>query len=343
MSAKGLRLDWEFEPIKNSLKIVVVHPLEKEAPGVLLNYKKSHDMEVDEGPTLSILFTTFMAERQHYKPSTLRSYRETWRYIDQAFGPIPAMRITRHELAVFKSELASRYAPRTVNRIVGLLRGVMKFAFENGLAEANPAQQLHSLREETPDIDPFTWDELRAVFNALRGHHRQYYIAALWSGARPCELQALRWKDVSFATAELNINKARVRGKEGTPKTKRSRRIIPLIQPALEAFKTQHMKTGSDPYNYVFVTRGGDPITKHMDEIWKKACIRAGVKPRPPYQLRHTFASLMLAAGEAPAYVARVLGHTTTETLYRHYARWIPNATSIDGARFASEAGKLRF
>lgn len=285
-------------------------------------------------PTLNEVFDSFMSERQHYKPSTIRSYRETWRYIRTTFGDLPCGAIDAHELAVYRSTLAGRYKPRTINRIFGLVRSVLNFAVDRGYSQSDPARSLKAVREETPDIDPFTLEEVDAVLASLRPIYRFYYAISLWTGARPCELQALRWQDVSFELREMSINKARVRGKEGTPKTKRSKRILPLFPPALAALSQQRSYTGSDIHNYVFVTRAGDPITKHMDSIWKNACRRAGVRHRPPYQLRHTFASLLLAAGEAPAYVAKLLGHTTTETLYRHYARWIPNANGADGARF---------
>ena len=334
MSLDGLDVRWSFEPVRNSLHIQVTHAEEREAPGVSFQYAKSGQLQAHRGPTVNEMFDSFMKERQHYKASTIRCYVETWRYVTELFGTRAAADIQAHEIAVFRSEMASKYAPRTVNRIVGLLRNVMMFGFRRGLTVHNPALDINAVREELSDLDPFTLDEVQAVFLSLRARYRAYFVVSLWTGARPCELQALRWKDISFETNELHVSKARVRGKEGTPKTRRSRRSIPLFPPALQALREQLEFTGSDVHNYVFVTRAGDPITKHMDGIWKNACRRAGVRHRPPYQLRHTFASLMLSAGEAPAYVARLLGHTTVETLYRYYARWIPNATSTDGSRF---------
>ena len=52
------------------------------------------------------------------------------------------------------------------------------------------------------------------------------------------------------------------------------------------------------------------------------------------YQTRHTFASLMLSYGEDPLWVARMLGHTSTEMLYRHYGKFIRNRMRRDGAKF---------
>jgi integrase len=54
------------------------------------------------------------------------------------------------------------------------------------------------------------------------------------------------------------------------------------------------------------------------------------------YQTRHSFASNALAAGEAPSWVAAMLGHTTPEMLFTVYARWIPNRTRRDGSALAA-------
>jgi integrase len=59
------------------------------------------------------------------------------------------------------------------------------------------------------------------------------------------------------------------------------------------------------------------------------------LRRRPPYQMRHTAATMMLAAGENPEWVASVLGHTTTEMLFRVYSRFVPNLTRNDGLAFA--------
>ena len=51
-----------------------------------------------------------------------------------------------------------------------------------------------------------------------------------------------------------------------------------------------------------------------------------------PYQMRHTAATLWLASGEAPEWIARQLGHSSTEMLFRVYSRYVPNLTRQDGS-----------
>ena len=87
---------------------------------------------------------------------------------------------------------------------------------------------------------------------------------------------------------------------------------------------------------YVFTDPKGKPINKHLDRIWARALQRAGLRHRPSYQLRHTFASLCLVKGMAPGYVAKLLGHSTLETFYRHYARWIDDSSRQQEFRLRS-------
>ncbi|MFX7776418.1 tyrosine-type recombinase/integrase, partial [Acinetobacter baumannii] len=61
--------------------------------------------------------------------------------------------------------------------------------------------------------------------------------------------------------------------------------------------------------------------------MWARALKAAGIRHRPSYQLRHTFATQCIIKGLPLPYVAKVLGHSTIDTLIRHYAGWVDNVT----------------
>lgn len=71
------------------------------------------------------------------------------------------------------------------------------------------------------------------------------------------------------------------------------------------------------------------------NRVWYPLLRHLGLKKRPPYQMRHTAATLMLASGENPEWVAHTLGHSTTEMLFRVYSRYVPNLTRNDGGAYA--------
>uniref|UniRef100_UPI001832A664 tyrosine-type recombinase/integrase n=1 Tax=Methylibium sp. TaxID=2067992 RepID=UPI001832A664 len=88
--------------------------------------------------------------------------------------------------------------------------------------------------------------------------------------------------------------------------------------------------------DYVFCNREGKPLDNKnfTDRVWSPLLRHLGLKPRRPYQMRHTAATLWLASGEAPEWIARQLGHTSTEMLFRTYSRFVPNLTRRGGSAF---------
>ena len=97
------------------------------------------------------------------------------------------------------------------------------------------------------------------------------------------------------------------------PKTYADRRAVKLLRPALEALKAQKEHTflaNREIFQNLRTLErwtGDHSIRKTM---WMPAIKKAGVRYRRPYQTRHTYASMMLSAGEPPMSVAKQMGHT---------------------------------
>ena len=90
---------------------------------------------------------------------------------------------------------------------------------------------------------------------------------------------------------------------------------------------------------YVFANYVGKPINQSnfRNRVWYPILAYLGLEKRVPYQTRHTAATLWLASGENPTWIAYQLGHANTEMLFRVYSRYVPNLTRNDGA----EANKM--
>src|SRR5690606_7521834 len=69
-----------------------------------------------------------------------------------------------------------------------------------------------------------------------------------------------------------------------------------------------------------------------LNRVWAPLLRHLALDHRRAYQMRHTAATLWLASGEAPEWIARQLGHTSTEMLFRVYSRYVPNLTRRDGS-----------
>ena len=86
----------------------------------------------------------------------------------------------------------------------------------------------------------------------------------------------------------------------------------------------------------MFCSRGCHPIDAHnfANRIWYPLLRYLELEKRRPYQTRHTTATLMLASGENPEWIARLMGHTNTQMLFTVYSRFVPNLTRQDGLAF---------
>jgi integrase len=124
-----------------------------------------------------------------------------------------------------------------------------------------------------------------------------------------------------------------VLGEDEYTKTDGSQRDIQMSQPVLDALRSQFLVTGPTS-EYVFCNRMGTPLDNKnfSDRVWYPLLRHLGMDARRPYQMRHTAATLWLASGEAPEWIARQLGHTSTEMLFRVYSRYVPNLTRQDGS-----------
>ena len=115
-----------------------------------------------------------------------------------------------------------------------------------------------------------------------------------------------------------------------------------MSEPVYHALLQQQSRNQKDS-EFVFFNREGGPLDYRLvsKRVWHPLLRILGLKPRRAYQTRHTAATLWLAAGENPEWIARQLGHSTTEMLFRVYSRYIPNITRQDGSAFEVMLAKL--
>src|SRR5882724_4171497 len=126
-------------------------------------------------------------------------------------------------------------------------------------------------------------------------------------------------------------------------------RDVDMLPPVVEAMKAQKAQQAAtclrlglgapeSGRDYVFSGSRGGLLRPNFlrDRVWYPTLTAAGLRRRTMYQTRHTFASNALAAGEAPSWVAAMLGHTSPEMLFSVYAHYIPNRTRRDGSALLS-------
>lgn len=274
-----------------------------------------------------------------------RSYRLMQRatfdnYLYPAFGDMGIDQIERGQILKFRTTLSREgisgkpLGPVRINHIMTPLKMIMEEA-SNRYGILNPAIKIKALRVPRSDVNPFSVQEVRLFLERIRPDFRNYYIVRFFTGARTSEIDGLQWKYVDFENRLILIRETLVDSVLETTKTPGSVREIQMSQMVYDALKGQQEATGQLS-EYVFCNRCGNPL-RHRDvtkRVWYPALRYLGLKPRKPYQTRHTAATLWLAAGENPEWIARQMGHTTTRMLFSVYSRFVPNLTRQDGSAF---------
>ena len=248
--------------------------------------------------------------------------------------------ITKSDVLAFRAHLAKEpgrgnktgLSAKRINEIMGTLSQILADAADR-FEFTSPMVNVKRLRLKRVDVQPFSLAQVQTLIATARPDFRNYFTVRFFTGMRTGEVHGLKWKYVDFERRQILVRETFVLGEDEYTKTDGSQRDIHMSQPVWDALMAQHQVTGRAS-EYVFCNLLGDPLdnANFTKRVWYPLLRHLGYEPRKPYQMRHTAATLWLASGEAPEWIARQLGHTSTEMLFRVYSRYVPNLTRQDGS-----------
>ncbi|MFO7582161.1 Arm DNA-binding domain-containing protein [Guyparkeria sp.] len=261
-------------------------------------------------------------------------------YLRPEFGKRRVSDITRADLLKYRAALAKDMhgtkplSGARVNQIMNLLKQVLDEAADR-FDFITPYVRIKPVKEGRSKVDPFSLDEVRRFLQEVDPHWRSYFTVRFFTGMRTSEIDGLKWRYVFFDRREIVVEETLVHGQEDTPKTSTSHRAIQMNQLVFDALQEQWERTGHTD-GFVFQSKRGEPVRYRNvnNRVWYPTLKNAGLKKRNPYQTRHTAATLWLASGESPEWIARQMGHSNTKMLFTVYSRYVPNLTRQDGSAF---------
>jgi integrase len=293
-------------------------------------------------PTFAEFAKSWVAVRRvEWRRSHLRTQLSTidGRLVKQ-FGERRVDQISKADVLEFRAALAGQPGRRAgqtlsakrINLIMTPLRQILDDAAEQ-YSFPSPVEKIRPLKLRRTDVQPFTLAEAQLMLATVRADYRQYLTVRMFTGMRSGEADGLKWKFVDLDRRQILIRETLVGGEVEYTKTDGSQREIAMSGPVYEALKIQEGATRKLS-DFVFCNREGNPLDNKnfTDRVWYPLLRHLGLAERRPYQMRHTAATLWLAAGENPEWIARQLGHTTTEMLFKVYSRYVPNLTRQDGS-----------
>ena len=264
------------------------------------------------------------------------------KYFLPAFAEKKNDSITRADLLKFRTSLAkepgrngrSTISNNRINKIMDPLRRVFEEAADRHDFNT-PFIRIKPLKIEKTDVNPFSFEQVNKIVSSVREDYSSYYLVRFLTGMRTGEIDGLKWKYLDFTSRLIKIRETIVDGKCDYTKNDFSQREIAMSKPVFDALKRQYEASFSLS-DYVFCTNSGHPIDHNnvTKRIWYPLLKRLGLEKRRPYQTRHTAATLWLASGESPEWIARQMGHSNTQMLFQVYSRFVPNLTRNDGSAF---------
>jgi len=234
----------------------------------------------------------------------------------------------------------------TVRHLLGTMNAIMGTAVEDGVILASPLQKLGKklnlgTRRDKTKPKALDADQLSAFMATARSETPDLFPAfatMAYAGLRVGEAMALTWDHVDIAGQKIDVD----RQISGTTKTEASQRTVDVADPLRDALadllarrREEAFAEGESLSPWVlFPSLGEHPDRKDEQRIVKqirrgmtRVLKAAGLAPwHTPHSLRHTFGSLLVAAGTSLAYVREAMGHASIQMTVDVYGSWLPTS-----------------
>lgn len=244
---------------------------------------------------------------------------------------------------IYKAMTDGGLSPRTVRYTHTVLSSALKQAVKWGMLARNPCEAVELPRMVRNEMQAFSPAQAQKFLEAAKDDkHGIVFAFALATGMRPEEYLALRWSDVDLEKGTATVQRTLIWRKGGgwyfgEPKTKQSRRTMPLPA-SLVRDLILHRRTQTE-YRFglgatyqnnelCFATETGTPLHlrnlfhRHFSKILDRAALPASFRL---YDLRHSCATLLLAVGENPKVVSERLGHASIVLTLDTYSHVLPD------------------
>ena len=285
----------------------------------------------------TITFSQFLTECwepaivPHLKPSSVRYYGLQIRcHLLPKFGAWRLRDITKAEVQRFLADKRKQgFSGSSVHGMRTALGKVLQAAVDWNYLEHNQARGIR-LGDRAPVQERVYLlpKQLSPLLSSLSEPCRTLVLIATLTGLRIGELLALRWKHIDLKYGVIHVRATVYEGQFGAPKTKSSRRDVPMSQPVREAFMAQRNDAETEAERLVFASRNGTPINAKnlLRRGLQPACRKLDLPVIGWHSFRHTHATLLGEVGESLRTAQAILGHSDLKTTLNVYTHAIPES-----------------
>jgi len=264
-----------------------------------------------------------------YKPSALRGYEQALRErILPALGHVRLADLARADVQDLADRLTAQgLSASTVQNTIDPLRVVCGRALRRDLLTIDPTQGLELRRPRGRRDRIASPEEATGLLGVLPDFERALWATALYSGLRRGELRALRFADIDHEERIIRVRRG-WDDHEGVieAKTAAGRRDVPLIARLAPILAAHRLAAGGAPDALVFGLTSERPfypatVRRRALTAWEAH----GLDAIGLHEARHTFASLMIAAGVNAKALSTFMGHANIAITFDVYGHLMPN------------------
>ena len=238
--------------------------------------------------------------------------------------------LTDEEVSALRVKISAS-GERTVNKAIGTMRTLLKFAQGRGYVAINAASHVKKFKVDAHGDRPldhavFTPYDISQLINAADEDWRSALSVAAFGGLRLGELLGLQWSDIELPRNRLLVRQqlVEVTGELREPKTRAGTRFVELPTFVMSELKKWKLRCPNGQLDLCFPNSDGGPMDgrNFRNRVFYPALRRAKLRRIRVHDLRHTAASLMIATGADLAAISRQLGHANvsiTLATYTHF------------------------
>ena len=266
------------------------------------------------------------------KPSSASYYNfQLEKHVLPALGSYRLCDVSRTVVQQFLLDRKRKgYSSSSVHGFHTTLAKVLQGAVEHGYLETNPARAIQiGEREPKQERKLLSPAQVQTLLTNLTEPCRTIVVVAVLTGMRIGEILALRWKRLDLLRSTIEVAETFSDGLFGTPKTRSSRRVIPMSTSLREALTTHKISCEETrPEDLVFHTPRGTPLSpKNLyNRVLAPACDRTGLPRISWHSFRHFHATILGEVGESLKTAQSILGHSHLETTLNTYMHVIPDS-----------------
>lgn len=267
-------------------------------------------------------------KKNQLKGTTFQSYEsKVMNHVFPFFMDVQLTQLTAEVIQQWVETLSKQLSNNSLHAVFRIFKQGVNAAVAGNKLYRNPIQSVLLPKQTISDARSFSKRDQQQLERACQTFKELPMLIALDTGMRISEIAGLQWRDIDWTNRTIKVQRIvqRIKGKDKThlvlqlPKTKTSKRVIPLTQ-RLFNLLGQHKQ--NEAQDFIFSGRKGQPLDprtiRYRFEQLKKQC---HVEDLPFHALRHTFATRCIEAGINIPTVSDLLGHSSikmTLDIYTH-------------------------